>query len=85
MFFSYGLDDWSKVVASYEYKCEKDSSTQTIQRGMTQDEIIPYCDICNNLTDEEMQKLQEQIIEGIEDYFESYDWDKAFKKYLEGQ
>lgn len=49
MFFSYGLDDWSKVVASYEYKCEKDFSTQTIQRGMTQDEIIPYCDICNNL------------------------------------
>jgi hypothetical protein len=37
------------------------------------------------MTDEEMQKLQESIIEGIEDYFESYDWDKAFKKYLEGQ
>ena len=47
MFFSYGLDDWSKVVASYEYKCEKDSSTQTIQRGMTDDEIIPLCDACN--------------------------------------
>ena len=37
------------------------------------------------MTDEEMQKLQEQIIEGIQDYFESYDWDKAFKKYLEGK
>jgi hypothetical protein len=35
------------------------------------------------MTDEEMQKLQEQVIEGIQDYFESYDWDKAFKKYLE--
>ena len=35
------------------------------------------------MTEEEMQKLQEQIIEGITDYFENYDWDKAFKKYLE--
>ncbi len=35
------------------------------------------------MTDEEMQKLQKQIIEGIQEYFESYDWDKAFKKYLE--
>ena len=37
------------------------------------------------MTDEEMQKLQEQVIESIQDYFESYDWDKAFKKYLEGK
>ena len=37
------------------------------------------------MTDEEMQKLQESIIEGIEQYFDEYDWDKAFKKYLEGQ
>lgn len=35
------------------------------------------------MTDEEMQKLQEQIFEGIQEYFESYDWDKAFKRYLE--
>jgi hypothetical protein len=35
------------------------------------------------MTDEEMQKLQEQIIQGIEEYFEDYDWDKAFAKYLE--
>ena len=35
-------------MASYEYKCEADGSTQTIQRGMTEDEIIPYCDTCNN-------------------------------------
>ena len=36
------------------------------------------------MTDEEMQKLQDQIIEGIAEYFESYDWDKAFRKYMEG-
>jgi predicted nucleic acid-binding Zn ribbon protein len=34
-------------VASYEYKCEIDSSTITISRGMTEEEIIPYCDSCN--------------------------------------
>jgi len=37
------------------------------------------------MTDEEMQKLQEQIIESIQDYFDAYDWDAVFKKYLEGQ
>jgi hypothetical protein len=36
------------------------------------------------MTDEEMQKLQDQIIEGIAEYFENYDWDKAFRKYMEG-
>lgn len=36
------------------------------------------------MTDEEMQKLQDQIVEGIAEYFESYDWDKAFRKYMEG-
>lgn len=36
------------------------------------------------MTDEEMQKLQDQIVEGITEYFESYDWDKAFRKYMEG-
>ena len=34
-------------VASYEYKCEIDSSTIIISRGMTEQEIIPYCDSCN--------------------------------------
>ena len=29
------------------------------------------------MTDEEMQKLQEQIVEGIEEYFDAYDWDTA--------
>ena len=37
------------------------------------------------MTDEEMQKLQEHIIEGIEEYFDTYDWDKAFRKYLDTQ
>ena len=36
------------------------------------------------MTDEEMQELQNQIIEGIAEYFENYDWDKAFRKYMEG-
>jgi hypothetical protein len=37
------------------------------------------------MTDDEMQELQERIVEGVADYFDSYDWDNAFKKYLEGQ
>lgn len=38
-------------MASYEYKCKADGSTQTIQRGMTDDEIIPLCDSCNSPMD----------------------------------
>jgi hypothetical protein len=37
------------------------------------------------MTDEEMQELCNNICEGIQDYFENYDWDNAFKKYLEGR
>ena len=37
------------------------------------------------MTDDEMQELQDRIVEGVADYFEAYDWDKAFKRYLEGQ
>ncbi len=37
------------------------------------------------MTDDEKQELCNNIIEGVEQYFEKYDWDKAFKKYLEGQ
>jgi predicted nucleic acid-binding Zn ribbon protein len=48
MFFFYGMDDWSTVVASYEYKCDNDSEFVVITRGMADDEIIPYCDICND-------------------------------------
>ena len=34
-------------MASYEYKCDNDSEIVIITRGMTEDEIIPYCDVCN--------------------------------------
>lgn len=37
------------------------------------------------MTDDEMEELQEGIIDGIQDYFDNYDWDKAFAKYLEGK
>jgi hypothetical protein len=37
------------------------------------------------MKDEEMQKLQNEVVESIEQYFESYDWDKAFKRYLDSQ
>jgi predicted nucleic acid-binding Zn ribbon protein len=42
-----GSSKWRIAMASYEYKCEDDSSTITISRGMTEEEIIPYCDSCN--------------------------------------
>jgi hypothetical protein len=35
------------------------------------------------MTDDEMQELRDSIVEGIQQYFEAYDWDKAFIKYLE--
>lgn len=35
------------LMASYDYKCDNDSEVVTIIRGMTEDEIIPYCDKCN--------------------------------------
>jgi hypothetical protein len=37
------------------------------------------------MTDEEMQKLQNKVVESIEEYFESYDWDKAWQRYKEGK
>jgi hypothetical protein len=37
------------------------------------------------MKDEEMQKLQNEVVESIEEYFESYDWDKAWTKYMEGK
>lgn len=35
-------------MASYEYKCKNDSEVVIVTRGMTDDEIIPYCDTCND-------------------------------------
>jgi hypothetical protein len=37
------------------------------------------------MTNEEMQKLQNQVVESIEEYFESYDWDKAWQRHMEGK
>ena len=34
-------------MASYDYKCNADEYQLTITRGMTEDEIVPYCDTCN--------------------------------------
>ena len=35
------------LVASYEYKCNNDDEVVVVTRGMTEDEILPYCDTCN--------------------------------------
>jgi len=37
------------------------------------------------MNEDEMQELQESIKQGIEEYFEAYDWDSKFKRYLEEQ
>ena len=37
------------------------------------------------MTDDEMQQLQDAIIDGIQDYFDNYDWDEAVTKHLEGK
>ena len=34
--------------------------------------------IGKSMTEEERQALTERISEGIQDYFDSYDWDKKF-------
>jgi predicted nucleic acid-binding Zn ribbon protein len=34
-------------MASYEYKCKSDDFKITIRRGMTEEEVVPYCDECN--------------------------------------
>ena len=34
-------------MASYDYKCDADNTAITISRGMTEEEIVPYCDSCN--------------------------------------
>ncbi len=46
-------------MASYEYKCEIDSSTITISRGMTEQEIIPYCDSSDELQFASMKEIEE--------------------------
>lgn len=34
-------------MARYEYKCKADDFKLIITRGMTEKEILPYCDLCN--------------------------------------
>jgi putative FmdB family regulatory protein len=34
-------------MATYEYKCAEDGEVAKIVRGMTEQEIVPYCDKCN--------------------------------------
>lgn len=34
-------------MASYEYKCNNDNEVVIVNRGMTEEEILPYCDTCN--------------------------------------
>jgi putative FmdB family regulatory protein len=34
-------------MATYEYKCSDDDFKVSIKRGMTEEEVIPYCDKCN--------------------------------------
>lgn len=34
-------------MATYEYKCSDDDFKVSIKRGMTEAEVIPYCDKCN--------------------------------------
>lgn len=35
------------------------------------------------MTDDEMSRLENSIIDSIQEYFDNYNWDKAFQKYLE--
>jgi hypothetical protein len=37
------------------------------------------------MTDDEMEELRERLHEGMKEKIESYDWDAAWEKYLEGQ
>jgi predicted nucleic acid-binding Zn ribbon protein len=34
-------------MATYDYQCKEDEFKVTITRGMTEEEIVPYCDKCN--------------------------------------
>jgi hypothetical protein len=37
------------------------------------------------VTEEEMQKLRDAVIETVDSRLEQYDWDAALKRYLEAQ
>jgi predicted nucleic acid-binding Zn ribbon protein len=40
-------------MATYEYKCDTDFRTVLVVRGMTEEEVIPICQLC----DEEMVRI----------------------------
>jgi hypothetical protein len=35
-----------------------------------------------NMSEEEMQELQNRVVDSIQDYFDSYDWDAKFIQYF---
>lgn len=35
------------------------------------------------MNNEKMQELQNKVVESVEEYFENYDWDTEWQKYLE--
>lgn len=37
------------------------------------------------MTEDELQKLRDTIVDIVNDRLEQYDWDAAFRKYLESQ
>lgn len=37
------------------------------------------------MTEDELQKLRDSVVEMCNEMVEQYDWDDAFKRYLEGQ
>lgn len=36
------------------------------------------------MSEQDLQELRDEIAQCVEDYFDAYDWDAKFKKYLEG-
>jgi len=34
------------------------------------------------MSEQEMQELQNRVVEGIQDYFDSYDWDGKFVEHF---
>ncbi len=37
------------------------------------------------MSEEEMQELQNRVVESIQDYFDSYDWDRKFVEHFGDQ
>jgi hypothetical protein len=39
-------------------------------------------DFGGKMSEEEMQELQNRVVESIQDYFDSYDWDRKFVEHF---